>query len=221
MRALRIIGKLLISMGCGVLLFVAWTLWGTGFYTSGQQDRLAAEFDSAPLLPPERGNGGSAEPGNDERPSGPPRNYRPDPGDPVFRLEIPAIGIRHIVVEGVDTEQLRMGPGHYPTCRDGFELCMDYPNEGWPGEDERVIVSGHRTTYGAPFWDLDRLRVGNQVRIETKWGRFIYSVTETEVVDSASRTIAIPGDRGELVLTTCNPKFSAAQRLIVYAELET
>jgi sortase A len=218
MTFLRVLGKLLISMGVGVLLFVAWTLWGTGFYTSGQQDRLSREFESAPKLKPTRTKNG---PGGTQS-TGPPKSFRPDPGDPVFRIEIPAIDVRQIVVEGVDTAQLRAGPGHYPICRDGFELCIDdFNNPAWPGEQERVIISGHRTTYGAPFWDLDKLEQGDEVRVETRWGDFMYKVTDKTVVAADSRAVVIPGDEAEMVLTTCNPKFSAAERLVVYTELDT
>lgn len=215
MKLLRIIGKTLISMGVGVLLFVAWTLWGTGIYTAREQAALVRQFDQAPLLPEhqvqEQPNSGFVKV----------KGFRPKPGSAVFRINIPTIDLHQVVVEGVDTNHLRRGPGHYPTCRSGFDLCIDgYDNEGWPGEKERVIVSGHRTTYGAPFWDLDKLQRGDEVRVETRWGDFLYRVTESTVVDDSSRTIAVPGNEAELVLTTCNPKFSAAERLIVYAEMD-
>ena len=214
MKVLRVVGKFLISVGCGFLLFVGWTLWGTGFYTSAQQDRLEREIEATLSV------AGPNEGGSDKRLL-PPDGFRPRPGEAVFRLEIPAIDVRHIVVEGVDTDDLRLGPGHYPTCRDGFDLCIDnFRNEAWPGERERVIVSGHRTTYGAPFWDLDKIERGDEVRVEAKWGRFVYTVRRTEIVDDESTAIVIPGRRAEIVLTTCNPKFSAAQRLVVFAELE-
>ncbi len=112
MKVLAFAGKLLISLGVGVLLFVAWTLWGTGIYTERTQSRLAEEFASLPPLP--RGDSSSLKPGR------PPRGYRPPPGDPVFRLRIPAIALSQIVVEGVGTEELKGGPGHYPACRGGF-----------------------------------------------------------------------------------------------------
>lgn len=214
MTALRIIGKALISLGVGVLLFVGWTLWGTGIYTAREQASLAREFDRAPLLPEHQY----------EQDSGSGfvklKDFKPRPGSAVFKINIPSIDVHQVVVEGVDVDHLRKGPGHYPTCREGFDLCIDgYENEGWPGEKERVIVSGHRTTYGAPFWDLDKLSNGDEVRVETKWGDFLYEVSDSTVVDDSSRTIAVPGNEAELVLTTCNPKFSAAERLIVYADL--
>ncbi len=212
MKWVRFLGKLMISTGIGVLLFVVWTLWGTGLYTAQQQDRLAKVFDSSPDVKAAVSGGFR----------GPPKGFEPGPGVPVFRLRIPTIGLNKIVVEGVGVDELRLGPGHYPKCRPGFEapLCTPF-QEVWPGEKGRVIVSGHRTTYGQPFWDLDKLRRGDEIRVDTKWGDFVYIVRDIEIVAPDSRAIVIQNDRAELVLTTCNPKFSAAERLIVFASMET
>lgn len=207
MRYVRFLGKLLISLGVGVLLFVMWTLWGTGLYTAREQQALEAEFTDAPPI-------------RLDRDQGVPKSFAPGPGEPAFRLQIPSIDLTQVVVEGVGTEELQKGPGHYPACRSGFErpLCTEF-EEMWPGEDGRVIVSGHRTTYGAPFFNLDRLEEGDEIVTTTRWGEYTYEVTRTEIVPPDSLAIAIQSDTPELVLTTCNPKFSAAQRLIVYAEL--
>lgn len=208
---MAVVGKFLVSVGVGVLLFVGWTLWGTGLRERQAQDRLAEEFDRLPVAVVE--------------PSGPqmipPEGFRlPGPGEPAFRLRIPAIDLRKVVVEGVGVEELKLGPGHYPACRGDFErpLCTDF-EEMWPGMQGRVIVSGHRTTYGAPFWDLQKLRRGDEIITETKWGNFVYEVTHQEVVSPESRDVAIPTNQAEIVLTTCNPRFSAAERLVVFAEL--
>jgi sortase A len=211
MRALGYVAKFLISVGVGILLFVAWTLWGTGLYTERQQRVLAQELDALPPLPPRAAAGRSA---------GPPPSFDPAPGAPVFRIAIERIGVDVVVVEGVGAEQLRMGPGHYPACDADFSppLCTEY-EVVWPGEPGRVIVSGHRTTYGAPFWDLDELAPGDRIEVDTRWGDFTYEVRRSEVVPANSRAIVVPSDEPELVLTTCNPRFSASERLIVFARL--
>ena len=212
MRFLHYFGKLLIALGVGVLLFVGWTLKGTDLYTNRQQDRLEQEFQALPRL--------AAAPPSSERPGGPPAGFKPEPGEPVFRLIIPKLDIDEIVVEGVDTEHLRMGPGHYPSCRKGFTepFCSSFP-AAFPGDDGRVIVSGHRTTYGAVFWGLDKLRPGDDIEVEAQWGDFVYRVTGTEIVQADDRMTAIASDKAELVLTTCHPRFSAAQRMVIHAEL--
>lgn len=210
---LRIFGKLLISVGVGVLLFVAWTLWGTGIYTAQQQQNLADEFEALPPIEAEKEKGGY---------SSPPAGFNPGPGTPVFRIRIPAIQLTKVVVEGVGTDELRLGPGHYPGCRPGFSppLCTPF-REIYPGEKGRVVVSGHRTTYGQPFWDLHKLGRGDEIQVETKWGDFTYEVTHSEIVPPNSTDIVVDRERAEIVLTTCNPRFSAAERLIVFASMVT
>ena len=213
MRYVRVAGKLLISIGCGVLMFVAWTLWGTGIYTAQQQDALAQEFADAPPV--------VLDPRSDEEVVVP-DSYRPGPGEHAFKMSIPTIDFEQIVVEGVGSDALKKGPGHYPECRPGFErpLCTPF-EEMWPGENGRVIVSGHRTTYGAPFYNLDKLKRGDEIVTETSWGNFTYKVTIKTIVEPDSPLVVIKNDEPELVLTTCNPRYSAAERLIVYAELVT
>lgn len=218
MTWLRIFGKFLISVGVGVLLFVAWILWGTGIYTARQQDRLQEELDRLPAIEPQRegrGDSGFAGPGDD---------FLPGEAEPVFGLRIPKIDLSNVVVQGVGVEALKLGPGHYPDCRDEFRqsLCTQQ-EEVWPGERGRVIISGHRTTYGQPFWSLDRLKVGDDIIAETKWGTFVYEVTDVEIVSPGDRDVVVPdppGSKAEIALTTCNPRFSASQRLVVYGEME-
>lgn len=217
MTALRVFGKFLISVGVGILFFVAWTFWGTGIYTGQQQDELEREFNAIPDFEIAEGE-----------PARPPAGYSPDPGDPVFKLEIPKIDLEWMVVEGVGVEDLKKGPGHYPGCGPDFPepLCLPW-EAAWPGEEERVIVSGHRTTYGrpgelgGPFFNIDRLVRGDEIVTKTKWGTFTYEVTEKRIVQPNSLAITVPSGEAELVLTTCNPKFSAAQRLIVFGKLVT
>ena len=223
MKWLRITGKFLISVGVGVLLFVAWVLWGTGLYTSQQQDRLKEEFEQLPELEVvERGGGKS---GGGTTFEGPPASYQPSSGDPVFALTIPKINVQDIVVQGVDAEELKKGPGHYPDCRGEFDkpLCTT-TEEVWPGEEGRVILSGHRTTYGAPFSRLDELEPGDEIITDPQWGRVVYEVTKIEIVSPNAGDIAVPqpgAGKAEIVLTTCHPEFSASQRLIVFGEMVT
>ncbi|MDQ3953076.1 MAG: sortase [Actinomycetota bacterium] len=215
MSWLRITGKLLISVGAGFFLFVLWILYGTGMYTARQQDRLAEEFDRLPVFQRETPEG-------ETRPSGPPPGYDPAPGAPVFRMRLPTIEEDPMmVVEGVGVDELKLGPGHYPQCRAGFELplCTKY-DETFPGEKGRMIISGHRTTYGQPFWSLDDMERGDPIHFQTQWGDFTYRVTDKKIVAPDSTAIVVESDKAEVVLTTCNPRFSDAERLIVFAELE-
>ena len=220
MTWLRVLGKFFISAGVGVLLFVAWTLWGTGFHTQRQQDRLREEFAQLPEIMPHERKDKSGE----LRFVGPGDDFEPGPGELAFALDIPSIGVADMVVQGVGEEELKSGPGHYPDCDNGFTepLCTE-AEEVWPGEKGRVIISGHRTTYSAPFWDLDKLERGDEIITRTKWGEIVYEVTDVEIVTPESREIANPdppGAKAEIALTTCNPKYSAAERLIVFGEMK-
>ena len=212
MRVIRVLGKFLISVGIGVLLFVVWTLWGTGLATQRAQAQLSKEYARLPAVKPV----------TDGRSTGPPRSFKPAPGDPVFKLTIPRLDLEDVaVVEGVTTDQLAQGPGHYPECRDGFAkpLCTE-GGEVWPGEVGRTIVSAHRTTHGHEFWGLDKMQEGDEIEFDTKWGQFTYEVITTRVVPANSMEIANPASKkAEVALTTCNPKFSATERLVVFAEL--
>lgn len=215
-ETLRYIGKFSISVGAGVLMFVAWQLWGTGLYTSSQQRTLESELSRLPRFV-----------AHADAPPGPPASFQPTPGDPVFRIQIPAIelndGKGYVVVQGVGREQLATGPGHYPSCGNQFKapLCTQYP-EVWPGQAGRVVVSGHRTTHLAPFLHTDQLTKGNEIIVTSQWGNFTYIVYDQRSVDDSDTSIVVPRPgKYELVLTTCDPPGSASRRLITFARLET
>ncbi|MGH2734319.1 MAG: sortase [Actinomycetota bacterium] len=151
-----------------------------------------------------------------------PARFRPSHGQPVFGLRIPAIGLREMVVEGADQPALAANPGHYPECGPEFPApyCSNF-DAPWPGERGRVVVGGHRTLETRPFFDLGELRSGDRIIVRARWGRFLYRVTRARLVSPLDRTIIVPGvRRRELVLVTCHPKFSAAQRLLIFAELQ-
>lgn len=138
-----------------------------------------------------------------EASSGPPVTLR---GQAIARLEIPKIELDVIVVEGTDLDDLKKAPGHYEKTA--------YP---WDPQG-RVAIAGHRTTYGAPFWSLDKLRRGDLIRLRTERGDFDYRVTRTRDVAPTEVSVLEQTPERTLVLTTCTPKFSAAQRLIIFAE---
>jgi sortase A len=136
-----------------------------------------------------------------------PAGAGPAPGDPVVRLEIPRLGLEQIVVSGVDTSSLRKGPGHYPDM-------------AFPGEAGNAGIAGHRTTYGAPFEDLDKLDPGDEIITTTPAGRFVYRVRSQTIVAPEDSYVLADTGAPVLTLTTCHPRFSTAQRLIVVADLQ-
>ena len=129
---------------------------------------------------------------------------QPLKGDAIAKIEIPAIGVSDYVVEGTDTESLRKGPGHYP----------ETPLPGDPGT---TAIAGHRTTYGAPFRNIDELKHGQRIVIDMPDGRFLYRVQRTKVVDDSDLSVLKPVGYKRLVLSACHPLYSAAQRIIVFA----
>jgi sortase A len=121
---------------------------------------------------------------------------------------IPTLGVDTVVVEGTGPSALRAGAGHYP-------------NTPLPGEDGNVAIAGHRTTYGKPFANLDRLNVGEEIVLETPIGRHVYKITrEPFVVSNTDFTVIAQTPGKTLTLTTCHPKGSARQRLIIRAEIQ-
>jgi sortase A len=129
---------------------------------------------------------------------------KPLEGDAIARIEIPAIGVSDYVVEGTDTGDLRKGPGHYP----------DTPLPGDPGTS---AIAGHRTTYGAPFRNIDDLKQGDAMRVDMPDGRFVYRVEEVRIVDDQDLSVLDPAGYRRLMLSACHPLYSAAERVIVFA----
>ena len=123
------------------------------------------------------------------------------------KITIPAIELEWIVNEGTDTQTLRKGPGHI------IETVL-------PGDLGRCAISGHRTTYGAPFNRIDELQDGDLIHIETKEGlNFTYALTSKVVVSPQDVYVLDGAEKKELILTSCEPKYSAAKRLVVISEL--
>lgn len=129
-------------------------------------------------------------------------------GDPLTRMIIKKIGVDTIVVEGTSSSALRAGSGHYARTP-------------LPGAIGNVAIAGHRTTYGRPFAKLDKLAVGDEVILETPKGRHIYKLTRKPWITTPNdwTVIEVPTNDALLTLTTCHPKGSAKQRLIVRAQL--
>jgi sortase A len=125
----------------------------------------------------------------------------------VARLEIPRIGVDEIVVEGVGVDDLRKGPGHYEQTP-------------LPGEHGNAAVAGHRTTYGAPFFDIDQLAQGDEIIVTTYAGRFVYRVTGSTIVSPSEVSVVADTPDDRITLTSCDPKYSASNRIVVTAVLD-
>ncbi|HEX9775960.1 MAG TPA: class E sortase [Actinomycetota bacterium] len=197
MRALRIAGNVFILLGLTFLFFVVYEVYGTSAITKQAQAALAIEWERP--LPPAPTQ--TAEP--EEAPP-------PPPGSAVARIVIPKIGVDWIVVEGVSLDSLAKGPGHYT-------------GTAYPGELGTVGIAGHRTGWNFIFADLDQLQKGDTIILERRGGkRFTYRVTDTTIVKPGNVSV-LNGDPNSsalkaLTLTTCTPKYTSLERLIVWAD---
>jgi sortase A len=128
-------------------------------------------------------------------------------GDPIGRIAIPRIGADFVVVQGTDSATLRKGPGHYPSTT-------------FPGLPGTVAIAGHRTTYLAPFRNVDELKHGDRIDLTMPYGRFTYAVERTQIVQPTALWVTRDVGYQRLVLSACHPLYSAAQRIIVFARLK-
>ncbi len=183
------------ATGTLILLFVAYQLWGTGIAEARSQSTLKDDFkvlqDAKPaVVDPTRTEFAPAAP----------------TGSAVAIIKIPRIGAEKAVVQGVGVDDLKKGPGHYP-------------NTPMPGQEGNAAIAGHRTTYGAPFYNLDELQPGDPILVTTVQGSFRYEVIETQIVRPSQVEVLKNTSDNRLTLTTCHPRFSASQRMVISAQL--
>ena len=215
MRAVRatvgVVGELVVTFGVLVLLFVAWQLWWTDVSANREQSLTAATLERSFAAPAPSSPGKPLAKG-----ASPPPPAAVLPGDAFALMRIPRFGATNVrpVLEGTDTDTLTRGLGHYP-------------DTAMPGQVGNFVVAGHRTTYGRPLHDIDKMRVGDLVIVELRASYVIYAVDRYEIVnpDRVDVAAAVPERPGVtptaawLTLTTCNPKYSAKQRYIVFAKM--
>ncbi len=201
-RILRETGVALMAAGVVILLFVGYQLFGTGIAEGHSQKSLAKQFQAAVGSLP-GADSSEQDTVGDRNP-----NPAPPPSQAIDHLVIPAIGVNKYVVQGVSDDDLREGPGHYP------ETVM-------PGEDGNAGIAGHRTTYGAPFYRLNELKPGDEILLTDLQNRtFIYRVSRPPLVVSPTDVAVLdPTPFAQLTLTTCDPRFSATNRLIIMGRL--
>ncbi len=201
-RILRAVGWALVASGALVLLYVVYLLAFTHLTTERAQADLLEDWQAEV--------GGSSLGAAGDAPATPAAYAalwfeRPGTDAPIVHAG------PLLLVEGVESEQLRRGPGHYPST-------------AHPGDAGNFAVAGHRTTYGAPFYHLDQLSPGDEVHVVDRRGReWIYVVRTSRIVGPSDvwvlRDNPLGTGRPTMTLTTCHPRFSAAKRLVVFAEL--
>ena len=211
---LKRVGWAMISLGAFTLYFLVYQLIGTNAITARAQDELAKELT-------EQWSATARQQGGKQIKAEP----TPTPGKAFAVIEIPSIDLEWHVIhgherQGLDFERLeqlekadlRKGPTHIATTK-------------LPGVAGTFAIAGHRTTYGAPFNRLDELRKGDEILVRTLTATYVYKMTEVRIVLPTQVEVLndVKGPNGKLksqiVLTTCHPKLSAKQRLIIFGEL--
>jgi sortase A len=197
-------GELLVTLGVVVLLFAVWQLWWTDVLASRNYDAARDELQS--------------EWGITDPATGVPREVTPEYGKPFGLMYIPAMGERAWkvpIIQGTDLELLHDGVGHHV-------------RSALPGQVGNMAIAGHRTTYGAPFADIDQMHPGDQVIVETKYGWYVYQVDRSTIIEFWEGWVLdpVPGKpRGTepkqamITIYGCHPKFSAAQRFVWFGHL--
>lgn len=219
-RISHVLGELLVTAGAVILLFVGYQLFWTGVETAkaqnGIKDDLFAQWaDPQPGagIPPTAVPGDPAAPGPGPDPGVAPVSL----GEGIGIIRIPRFGSGYAwaVVEGVRLEDLARGPGHYP-------------GTAMPGEVGNFAVAGHRATYGEPFADVEALREGDKVVVETRTAWLTYSIYDIDFpvpVDSAwalepdPQNLGAAPTRSLMTLTTCHPRWASTFRFLVFTEL--
>ena len=203
----RGVGQLMLTVGYVLILFVVYELWVTDLQSNARQDELTAELREEWTQP-------AAVPAELQG------------GEAFALLHIPRLGADYAraIVEGTGTEELEQGPGHYP-------------GTAMPGQQGNFAVAGHRVGRGSPFLEIDVLRAGDPIVVETADSWYVYrvlgpaqgGVPGQQVVSPSDVSVIAPTPSGPpdgsptgayLTLTTCHPEYSARQRLIVHAVLE-
>ena len=220
--AARGIGEVLVTAGLVVLLFVVYEVFVTDLLNDRRQDQLADQIHQTWDAEPAPTVGTPIAP-----------QVAPGLGEPLAVLHVPRLGAdwARVVLEGTAEDQLSQGPGHYV----GTAL---------PGQPGNLALAGHRVGKGSPFLDADELRPGDPIVVETADAWYVYRVLGDRASgDFTTDPSGIPGQQivrpadvdviapvpnapaaaptgAYLTLTTCHPKYSARQRLIVHAVLD-
>jgi sortase A len=188
-------GRILIIIGISLILLGLFTLagvYGYIWYTDKQAQRAQDELFKEWEEEPVASETG-------EVPA----------GEAITRIVVPRLGLDAIVVELQsldDSENLKRGPGHIP-------------GTAYPGQPGNVVISGHRTTYGAPFKHIEELQAGDEIILFTADNKYTYLVEEQRIVLPTDLTVLEQGEEAKITLTACHPWYSAAQRIVVIGEL--
>lgn len=219
-KARRRLGTVLIVLGLLALAYGAAVLFWrdpvTDLYARYQQHKLAGDlvhawpdYRTGRLDADFRGGDAARLAAVQEQIAEAARDFqrRLQDGKPLGRIAISRLGVRVIFVQGTNwARDLSKGPGHYEQT-------------SVPGLGKTTAIAGHRTTFGAPFRKIDRLRQGDAIVLELPYGTFRYRVLSHKIVKSNDWSIIRERGFDQLVLSACHPLYSSSHRWVVFAGL--
>ena len=216
-RVIGIAGELLITFGVIVLFFLAWQLWINNAVVANEQKTLTKELQESWATPTDSA---APTPSASQDFGIPPAFAGAGDGNKFATLYIPRLGQNsgRVVANSVDLP-LVLNHGFYG----------HYPESQWPGQPGNFALAIHRTNWGSPFGDANKLQIGDKLFVETKDGYYTYAFRNYEYVLPTSVNVILPvpggnrapGDQSLMTITTCNPLLGDAERLIVYSVLES
>lgn len=214
-RVLGIVGELLITAGVVVLLFLVWQVWINNAVLASEQQALTNELqkewqsETSPTAAPDDSDFGA-----------PPSFAGVPEGSTFATVYIPRLGSTsgRVAINSVDLPSA-LNHGYYG----------HYPQTQWPGQAGNFALAVHRTNWGSPFGDSDKMQSGDKIYVETKEGYYTYVFRNYEYVLPTSVSVILPTPgknavtQGQsiITITTCNPLLGDAERLIVYGVLDS
>lgn len=203
---LGVVGEILITAGVVLLLYVVWQITVNDPIVSSQQQNQAQNYNAQQLPQP-------------EKPIFKDVGKKLKQGQVFGKIYIPRFDKNYVRLIGQGTFQKitlnKVGVGHYLTSQ-------------WPGQIGNFAVAAHRTSHGAPFSKIDTLQAGDNVYVETNEGWFTYTYMETKIVDPSAISVINKVPSGltgahkggkYMTMTSCHPKWSNKQRIVVWLEL--
>jgi sortase A len=185
-RRMLLVGLLVVATLFGT--FAAYELWFSGLLQSRSQAALLSEFKRSLAL--------------DDTP----QLVTPPIGHPVGVVEIPRLGSEQVIVQGIGSDQTKIGPGHDPSSPA-------------PGQAGNSVLIGRRTTYGAPFRHLDALRAGDSIIVTTRQGQFLYSVVSSHSAPLGDLRAVAASPSALITLITSDPAYHPDHELVVVAKM--
>lgn len=220
--AARSIGNLLIIIALSIFAWLIWLNWGTGFMGDGEQDQTVSEVRKQldaledPVIQTSPEQPAPHQPSISSQQGASSKRINLVAGEAFGIITIPRFGddFAAPLLESTDADTLTRGVGHYSSTAS-------------PCAVGNFSLAGHRTTYGRPFYDIDRLNRGDKIVIETTSGSCIYQVDSHQIVEPAAVEVLAPvpnrpsvkPTQAWLTMTACHPKYSAAKRYVVFAKL--